>query len=267
MLKKPKRLCFGVFLLVSAFLMPLSGMAQQKRVTLDIKQRSLVEIVQELRKVFDYQFLYKVDDLNAYPKRDLKVTDASVDEVMNALLKDTRLTWRLEDNVILIKVRESEATAAQNPENVQGIVRDTKGNPLPGVTVRWKGMTIGTATDTQGKFQLVKAATENPVLVFSFIGMKTKEVKYTGQETLEVVLEEDVAEMDEVVVTGYQTLKKRSQAGSISVVKAEDLVLNGTQTLEQALQGKIPGMIVMNRNGLTGTRQRVRVRGNFHVAG
>lgn len=267
MLKKPKRLCFGVFLLVSAFLMPLSGMAQQKRVTLDIKQRSLIEIVQELRKVFDYQFLYKVDDLNAYPKRDLKVTDASVDEVMNALLKDTRLTWRLEDNVILIKVRESEATAAQNPENVQGIVRDTKGNPLPGVTVRWKGMTIGTATDTQGKFQLVKATTENPVLVFSFIGMKTKEVKYTGQETLEVVLEEDVAEMDEVVVTGYQTLKKRSQAGSISVVKAEDLVLNGTQTLEQALQGKIPGMIVMNRSGLTGTRQRIRVRGTSTLLG
>ena len=70
-----------------------------------------------------------------------------------------------------------------------------------------------------------------------------------------------------VVVTGYQTVKKRSMAGSTSYVKAEDLVLTGTQTLEQALQGKIPGMVVMNKSGLTGTRQRVRVRGTSTLLG
>lgn len=68
-------------------------------------------------------------------------------------------------------------------------------------------------------------------------------------------------------LTGYQTLKKRSQAGSSSKVNASDLVLNGSQTLEQALQGKIPGMMVMSRSGLTGTRQRVRVRGTSTLLG
>ena len=267
MLKKPKRLCLCVFLLVSAFLMPLSGMAQQKRVTLDIKQRSLIEIVQELRKVFDYQFLYKVDDLNAYPKRDLKVTDASVDEVMNALLKDTKLTWRLEDNVILIKVKEDEPTEYTNPTKVEGTVTDAKNQPLPGVTIIVKGLTVGTATNIDGHYELLLPDTANTVLVFSFIGMETKEVKYAGEPTINVTLKESATEMEEVVVTGYQEVDRKSQAGAISVVKAEDLNITGMQSLESMLQGKVPGMMVINRSGLTGTRQRVRVRGTSTLLG
>ena len=108
---------------------------------------------------------------------------------------------------------------------------------------------------------------EDITLVFSFVGMKTQEVKYTGQDSIDVKMTTDVKNVDEVVVTGYQTVKKRSMAGSTSHVDAEDLVLTGTQTLEQALQGKIPGMMVINTSGLTGTRQRVRVRGTSTLLG
>ena len=77
----------------------------------------------------------------------------------------------------------------------------------------------------------------------------------------------DVTEMDEVVVTGYQVLKKSSMVGATSNVKAKDLILNGSQSLEQALQGKLPGVMVMNQSGLTGTRQKVRVRGTSTLIG
>lgn len=74
-------------------------------------------------------------------------------------------------------------------------------------------------------------------------------------------MEEDAQEMEEVVVTGYQVIKKSNMAGSVSTIGAEDLILNGTQSLEQALQGKLPGVVVLNQDGLVGTRQKVRVRG------
>ena len=267
MLKKPKGLRMFAFLLAWLTLMPLFGVAQQKRVTLDIKQRPLVEIVQELRKVFDYQFLYKVDDLNRYPKRDLRVKDASVNEVMHALLQGTNLTWRLEDNVILIKVASDEPVAYNNPVKVEGTVKDSKDMPLPGVTVMIKGLTVGTATDINGHYELLVPDTTNAVLVFSFIGMETKEVKYAGNATIDVTMTETSTEMAEVIVTGYQEIDRRMNAGAVSVVKAEDLNITGTQSLEQMLQGKVPGMMVMNRSGLTGTRQRVRVRGTSTLLG
>ena len=261
----------GVFLLLlSSFALSVKGYSQQAKVTLSIEQRSLVEIVQELRKVFDYQFLYKVDELERYGKRDLKVTNASVDEVMEALLSGTRLTWRMEDNVILIRALAQDDKEKVKAIKITGKVTDTKKKPLPGVTIFLKEgeVFLGTTSGIDGKYTLeVPSTLKKFFLNFTFVGMESQKIEYKGKDTINVVMKEDFKEMDEVVVTGYQTLKKRSQAGSISVVKAEDLVLNGTQTLEQALQGKIPGMMVMNRSGLTGTRQRVRVRGTSTLLG
>ena len=146
-------------------------------------------------------------------------------------------------------------------------MRDELGEPIPGVTVMLKGTSAGTVTNVQGLYVFNVPKSDDITLVFSFVGMKTQEVKYTGQDTIDVTMTTDVKNVDEVVVTGYQTVKKRSMAGSTSHVKAEDLVLTGTQTLEQALQGKIPGMMVINKSGLTGTRQRVRICGTSTLLG
>ena len=98
-----------------------------------------------------------------------------------------------------------------------------------------KGTKSGVATNLKGEFTY-STFKDTVTFVVSFVGMKTKTVTWKGQKLLTVILEENAQEMDEVVVTGYQTVKKRSVAGSTSYVKAEDLVLTGTQTLEQALQ-------------------------------
>ena len=84
---------------------------------------------------------------------------------------------------------------------------------------------------------------------------------------MRVILKENVVNMDEVVVTGYQSVKKKAMAGSFSKVEAKDLVMTGSQTLEQMLQGKLPGVMVVNQSGLTGTRQKVRVRGTSTLVG
>lgn len=147
---------------------------------------------------------------------------------------------------------------------------DVHGNPLPGVTVVVKEgkVMLGTATNSDGYYQLsIPVVLENFSIQFTFVGMESKSVVYQGENVVNVVMKEKAEVTDEVVVTGYQTVKKRAMAGSTSSVKAENLLLNGTQTLEQALQGKIPGMMIMNTSGLTGTRQRVRVRGTSTLLG
>lgn len=112
----------------------------------------------------------------------------------------------------------------------------------------------------KGEFVFSTSRRDSVALLFSFVGMKTKEVIWKGQRALDVVLEEDVLEVEEVVVNGYQPKKRSNMAGSASVIKAEELVFTGTNSLEQALQGKLPGVVIQSASGQVGTRQKVRVR-------
>ena len=130
-------------LLLTTFTVNANGFSQKAKVTLDVKQGTLLHIITELRKAFDYQFLYRVDDLEKYGRRDLKVQDAGVEEVMNKLLLGTYLTWRLEDDVILIKA--ADTVQQRKMYDIKGQVFDDKKNPLPGVTVRMAGTMVGTA--------------------------------------------------------------------------------------------------------------------------
>lgn len=180
------------------------------------------------------------------------------------VLKGTGLIYEMKDEFIVLKVapKEKEKTLT-----IVGRVMDKDRMPLPGVTVIVKGLALGTATDQHGRYKLNLPEIKDLSLLFSFVGMKTQERMYVGKDTIDVVMEEDAKVVEEVVVTGYQTVKKRSMAGSSNTVNAKDLILNGTQTLEQALQGKLPGMMVINQSGLTGTRQKVRVRGTSTLVG
>ena len=236
---------------------------EQPKVSLNVERATLVSVIESLREQTSYNFLFNAADLQGAELVTVRLRNVELRTALDSLLPSRGLTYTMEGRTVVIK----KETKGLNFIKVGGHVRDGKRQPLPGVTVVLKGTSVGAATNNEGWYELYVPDAGNAVLVFSFIGMETQEVKYTGQDTIDVVLQEDVAEMDEVVVTGYQTLKKRAMAGSVSVVKAEDLTFDGTNTLEQALQGKIPGMMVINRSGLTGTRQRIRVRGTSTLLG
>ncbi|MFR7876685.1 MAG: TonB-dependent receptor plug domain-containing protein [Butyricimonas paravirosa] len=128
-------------------------------------------------------------------------------------------------------------------------------------------MSLGTATNARGYFS-IELPIQQGTLEFTFVGFKNKRVAFSEKtDTLRVVLEEDVKAIEEVVVTGYQAIKEKAMAGSYSKVKAEELVMTGNETIESMLQGKVPGMVVINQSGLTGTRQKVRVRGTSTLVG
>ena len=132
-------------------------------------------------------------------------------------LRNTSLQYAIEDQTILISLKK----AGIEPEKkesviIKGVVKDSKGSVLPGVTVIIKGTSVGTATGIDGNFSLNLVKQDTATLLFSFVGMKTKEVKWTGQSELNVVLEDEMSEMDEVVVIGFGTSTKKDLTGAVA---------------------------------------------------
>jgi len=144
--------------------------------------------------------------------------------------------------------------------NVKGIVKDAiTGDVLPGVSVIIKGSTTGAQTDFDGFYSLSKVK-KGAVLVFNYLGYKKKEV-VVGQETLNVSLEESAESLDEIVVIGYGTQRKKEVTGAVSVVSSATIEdLNPTR-IEQALQGQVAGVNITQSSGSPGAASNIRIRG------
>ncbi|WP_282040941.1 SusC/RagA family TonB-linked outer membrane protein [Winogradskyella flava] len=150
---------------------------------------------------------------------------------------------------------------AQN--TVSGVVKDAGGMPIPGVSVVQKGTTNGVSTDFDGRYSLELTLGEE-ILVFSYVGFKTQEIQINGRATIDVVLEEDVAALDEVVVIGYGTQKKESVVAAITQIKGEDLQERnlGVSNIEEALQGNLPGVTTIQGSGVPGEDNlKIYIRG------
>lgn len=249
-------------------LVPTGARAQETKVNLEMKGVTLEEVIWALEKQSQMTFFYNVADVKEIKGIDAVFRDVPVGQVLDEVLKGTNLRYEEQGKVIVIKrgLQKPEPDSVKNVM-IEGMVVDKQGEVLPGVTVVLKGTSVGVATGNDGTFKLNIPRRDSVVLIFSFVGMKTKEVNWKGQRVLKIILEEDVRTMEEVVVTGYQVLKKSDMAGSSSVVRAKDLLFTPTGSLEQALQGKLAGMMIQNTSGLVGTRQRVRVRGTSTLLG
>ena len=146
---------------------------------------------------------------------------------------------------------------AQETMMVSGNIVDATGEPLIGCTVQQKGGSAGTVADLDGNFKI--QVPKNTILVFSFIGYKTQEIKASA--TMKVVMKEDSHVMDEVVVVGYGTMKRSDITGSVVSVKAEDMQQTSSSTMDQMLQGRAAGMQLTSNSGAAGGSTSIQIRG------
>ncbi|WP_158848190.1 SusC/RagA family TonB-linked outer membrane protein [Algibacter sp. L1A34] len=140
----------------------------------------------------------------------------------------------------------------------KGTVSDVTG-PIPGVNVVVKGTTVGAVTDFDGEFEV--KASKGDVLIFSFVGYVTQELNYTGQSSIKILLEEDAAQLNEVVVVGYGTKQKSLVTGAISSIDSKDIQNNSAPRIEGVLQGKTSGVTVVSSSGAPGSGAKIRIRG------
>ena len=158
-------------------------------------------------------------------------------DVMRECLKNTNLWYRMEGDIVVISPKFERQSVSEKEIVLTGVVKEKKGDALPGVTIMVKDTRIGTSTDTHGRFKILLPPMEKTILVFSFVGMNTQEfVVKDPAKPIEIVLEEENADLDEVVITGIYTRKKESFTGSSQTYKTEDLKMIGTQNIIQSLK-------------------------------
>ncbi|MDE6154102.1 MAG: SusC/RagA family TonB-linked outer membrane protein [Muribaculaceae bacterium] len=143
---------------------------------------------------------------------------------------------------------------------VTGNVTDPSGEPLIGASIVEKGQPTGTVTDFDGNFT-IKVSNSETTLVVSYIGMETKDVALKGRTELNIVLEESAYNLNEVVVVGYGTMRKRDLSGAMSQIKSEDLMKGGSTDISRALQGKLAGVQIQQSDGAPGGGVTITVRG------
>lgn len=229
------------FLFVIVFTLQLSAKVfSQGTVTLKMKDATFQEVAKEIERQAGVTFLYNHEYVRGLKHLNVDCSHSEMSEVLDRLLAGTGLSYRFVDNTVVITEKSSQQEVEERV--VKGQVCDTDGNPLPGVTVLIKGTTVGVATDMDGRFS-TKVPGKNPiVLVCSFVGMKTKEVKYVDGSDVKITMEEEAVEMEGVVVTGYFTKSKESFTGSEVTVARDELKKVGALNMMQALSAFDPSM-------------------------
>ncbi|ODS86989.1 MAG: hypothetical protein ABS46_00515 [Cytophagaceae bacterium SCN 52-12] len=255
--------------------------------------RELAEVLNELKGRYKVHILYNDQQVEGIGVRvDRLDYSAGIEQNLRAILSDTGLKYRkakgnsylitgkrIEQKVAVLTEQEAgDARPEESPQivhpeivrqDVKGVVRDEKGELLPGVSILVKGSQAGTITDGEGRFSL-SVADGNTVLVFSFVGYISQEVTVGSRTNLEISLEVDEKALEEVIVVGYGEQKKVNLTGSVSTISADELVKRPAPNAQNLLQGKVPGLQVVQNSGQPGDDgavMTIRGMGTFSAVG
>lgn len=253
-----------IFILFLTFAVSNIAWAQSKTVTLNVKSEPLSDVLIYIKDVTGVQVIFNENQLERVMCGPVSLKEVTVKEALDAVLKGKGFFCEVIDGVYVIK-RESRKEEVKKL-TITGKVVDAKNHPLPGVTVRIKNTTLGVATDVDGKYSvMLTTGEENPVLVFSFVGMTSKEVAYAGKNVIDVTLEEEASEIDEVVVTGIFKKAKESYTGAVSSISSKDLQVYKGQNLLQTLKNA-DASLNFAVNNLAGSNPnalpQINIRGN-----
>lgn len=238
------------------------GHAYAQQISLNLTNATLKQVIEALTKQSGYTFFYDQKYLATAKPVTIQVKNQPFSEVMKAVFDEQPFIYDIVDETITLKPKK-ETTGIKpsivQTQTVSGVVTDSLGNPMAGVSVRVKGTNRGTTTNSEGKFVLSDVK-EGDLLTFSYIGSVAQEVPAT-RNLMKVVLKEDSDVLDEVVVVGFGTQKKINLTGAVSQVTSEVLESRPVANIGQALQGVIPNLNITNTSGSPNSMPSLNVRG------
>ena len=251
------------------YTMAENGYTQNARVTLNKRNVSLKDVLNEIESQTDYLFIYN-NEVNTREKVSVKAKQQAVSNVLKSLLKNKDVDYSMEGNHIILSARKKKVESdketlskvvQQQKKRITGTVVDAAGEPIIGANVVEAGTTNGTVTDVDGSFLLDVG--DNATIRVSYIGYLEQEVTSTGKTSINVTLLEDTQSLDEVIVVGYGTQRKANLTGAVSNVQIGQLDKRTVAQTSSALQGLVPGLTVTQRSGKPGADGgTIRIRGN-----
>ena len=269
-----KRHCLGKFfnimrlstlgLFACAFATYAADMdAQTAKVNITNSRMTIGAFIEQVEKETGYMFVYNKREVDANRTVSLEAGSSSVADCLNRVFEGSGITYVFDDDYIVLTKRGGKQTlsvARQTGKNITGVIVDETGLPIIGANVVEKGTTNGTVTDMDGKFS-INASSDNAILVVSYIGYVDQQFAVKSQKKWNIVLKEDLQSLDEVVVVGYGTQRKGNIATAVTTVKAETLQNRPVQTVGEALQGQVPGLMVTGK-GAPGEAPSLQLRGS-----
>ena len=231
-------------------------------VNINISKAKLDQVFELIEKQTSFSFAYDENDINLSKQVKLTTGQQLLKDVLNLVAQQTGLHFTEKDNLILVNKKEGELNTNEIRKInsiVKGIVRDADGVALMNVTVAVKGTRTAVQTDASGSFSI--DVPDNAILVFTIVGYKQQEVSVKGQSDLVINMQVLNKDLNEVVVVGYQTRRRGDLSGSISVVNVGGISKLPVLSVDQALEGKVPGVRITQNTGQPGDGVVVRIRG------
>ncbi|MCX2484727.1 SusC/RagA family TonB-linked outer membrane protein [Pedobacter sp. MR2016-24] len=251
----------GMIIMIMCMQVSAGSFAQQK-INISANQTSIKNLLKMIEKQTEYRFVYSNNTLANDRKITVNIREASLDEAMKTVLKETGLIYMLkESNLVVIYASKN----VQQDIVVSGRVTDQNGLPLPGVSVKVSGVSLATTTDANGAYS-IRVPDNSTSLEFTYVGYVKKVIPLNGG-VLNVTLQVDNQNLQEVVVTGYTAYKKSQSASSSTLVTGDKINDVPGLTFDQILQGRVPGMSVISSSGQPGTSATTVIRGIGSVNG
>ena len=236
------------------------------KMSIDINKGTLRSAFAEIEKQTDFRFAYRNELISSFKNVKIDLQGSSVKTVLDQLLEGTGLNYRQLNNSIIIFKETVAVQKVQQQIAISGTVRDENGIPLPGVSVKVKGESTATSTNNEGYFSL-NLSEKSVILVFSYIGYTTAEVKSDGSRPVQVSLQPESGSLDAVVVIGYGTTTKRTNTGSVTSITSKDIGKQPVSDPLSALQGRVAGLDITGTTGYPGSSFNVRLRGTNSITG
>ena len=267
----------ALFLFTALFTMHANtSYSQHSKVSLHVSQKSVRQVLEQIERKTDYQFVYKLDDVDLNRKISLKVSNELISKVLDVIFKGSETEYAILDKqVFLVRKKHQSMSVPTVPGHktsqplqlqITGVIVDDQGIPLPAVNIIEKGTDNGTSSDFDGNYTI--SVSDGAVLLFSAMGFKPQEIAVSGQTTIDVKLLPNTEQLGEVVVTALGIKKeKRALTYAVTEVGGDQFTQAKETNLANALSGRIAGVNVSSLATGAGGSSRVVIRGNTSLSG
>jgi TonB-linked SusC/RagA family outer membrane protein len=281
-------------ILLTAAILQASASGHAQTVTISGKTIPFKKVFSAIKQQTGYVVFSNTNTISDAGSVSLSVKDMPLKDLLDMVLKDLPVTYLIRDKTIVLSRKAPPALnffdVPAPPNSISGIIHSASGEVLPGVSVRIKNTVNGTITSTDGAFYF-NHLPENTVLLITMLGYETLEIgvrkgtngytAYTVEKSqnksllviegnnlvMNITLNRRELEMNDVVITGYMNVNKGNYVGSVYSVKADDIKIAGETSIDQMLQGVVPGMSVMVQSGQVGSSPKIRIRGTSTILG
>ncbi len=283
-LKNPTPVALRILVAIAMFFLININLHAQGNITLDRENTPIKDIFSEIEQKSSLVFIYSGKLNNELSKRiTIKASSEPLKELMNRIVKNTKLKFKILDKQVVIYKEGAETTKKSNvsintenqslptsPLVIKGTVTDKKGEPIIGASIRIKGTTTGLISNYEGKFEVTLQDMKSATLSFSSMGFVPKEVVVNSSQVINVTMEENLTQIQEVVITGFGSKSKLSYTGSQTTVSREELMSLGTKNVLASIQAFVPGMQLLADNNLgsnPNAKPEINIRGRASFEG